>query len=84
MEDFFHSLSVGQVVQDYDTDKMIAAYGFGAHIENPQLNKHCFPLTLNSGNPMVHGVQGLLQAYKNCIQTTQLSGPTYFKDVLRT
>lgn len=67
---------VGDVCQDYDTDKMFPALGFGAKIPpNPEV-LHEFAINFNPQNPFCAGIDGVLQAYYNCIQRVQLYGPT--------
>ncbi|KAK7114316.1 hypothetical protein V1264_000394 [Littorina saxatilis] len=68
--------AVGDVCQDYDTDKMFPALGFGAKIPpNPEV-MHEFAINFNPQNPYCAGIDGVLQAYYNCIQRVQLYGPT--------
>ena len=77
--------SVGRVVEPYDSDGMIAAYGFGANI-NPFGNKnisHCFNLTLTNQNE-VPGIEGVLQSYTQSLNKIQLYGPTYFHEIIQT
>lgn len=69
-------------MEDYDSDKMIGAYGFGANLQNG-MDKHCFPLTLDASKPEVCGVDGLIQAYHHCLKTVGLSGPTRFSNVVK-
>lgn len=44
--------AVGQILLDYDDDKQVPMYGFGAKPKYPNFNSrvamHCYPLT---GNP---------------------------------
>merc|ERR1719474_625005 len=77
--------SVGRVVEPYDSDGQIAAHGFGANI-NPFGAKnisHCFNLTLTDANE-VPGIEGVLQAYSQCVKRVQLYGPTYFHEIIQT
>jgi len=77
--------SVGRVVEPYDSDGQIAAHGFGANI-NPFGAKqisHCFNLTLTDANE-VPGIEGVLQAYTQCVSRVQLYGPTYFNEIIQT
>lgn len=64
------------ILLEYDSDKMIAAYGFGAQIGNAV--SHCFPLTFNATAPEVPGVLGLMTAYTNATLNVELYGPTNF------
>lgn len=47
--------SVGQVCQDYDTDKMFPALGFGARLPPNWNVSHEFPLNFNMQNPFCSG-----------------------------
>jgi len=75
--------SVGQVCQDYDTDKMFPALGFGARLPPNWNVAHEFPLNFNMQNPFCSGIQGIEQAYHNCVTQVQLYGPTNFSPVIR-
>uniref|UniRef100_A0A8C8ZG26 Copine 7 n=1 Tax=Prolemur simus TaxID=1328070 RepID=A0A8C8ZG26_PROSS len=57
-------VSVGEICQDYDSDKRFSALGFGARI----------PPKYEVGKP--RGIQGVVQAYQNCLPRVQLYGPT--------
>ena len=56
-------LSVGSVLEPYDSDKLYPVYGFGARVRAPdgQLTQvqHCFPVY--GGGLHVQGVQGIMQ-----------------------
>jgi len=75
--------SVGSVCQDYDTDKMFPALGFGARLPPNWNVSHEFPLNFNMQNPFCSGIQGIEQAYHNCVTQVQLYGPTNFSPVIR-
>ena len=79
--------SVGEILLNYDYDKLVPLYGFGGKPRLPTLNSqnqtlHCFPLNGNQQNPDVYQLNGILQTYYNAIQNTELSGPTYFAPIL--
>jgi len=76
--------SVGRVLAPYDADGQIAAYGFGANL-NPHGKQvsHCFNLTLSPDQEEVDGIEGLCEAYKQCLNRVQLYGPTYFGEILQ-
>lgn len=76
----FFSLSVGQILEDYDTDKKIPAFGFGAIYKGQR--SHCFPLNFDDNNPDVDRVEGLLDAYSAAVSKLTLSGPTLFGPIL--
>ncbi|ESO91349.1 hypothetical protein LOTGIDRAFT_209681 [Lottia gigantea] len=73
--------SVGEIIQDYDSDKLFPALGFGARLPNNAVS-HEFALNFNPNNPYCNGVQGVLQAYYNAIRHVQLYGPTNFAPVI--
>jgi hypothetical protein len=70
--------SVGQVIQDYDTDKLYPVFGFGAKIPPTGEVSHMFPCNFNHQNPFVQGIDGILTAYYNCLPQIQFYGPTNF------
>lgn len=74
--------SVADVLVEYDADKRIPIFGFGAITHQFGLS-HCFPLNGNPSDPEVEGVYGMLSAYRNSLSNLQLSGPTYFAPVIR-
>uniref|UniRef100_A0A8C4WT00 Copine-3 n=1 Tax=Eptatretus burgeri TaxID=7764 RepID=A0A8C4WT00_EPTBU len=74
--------SVGSVIQDYDTDKLFPAFGFGALIPPKFEISHEFPLNFNFSNPYCNGVQEIVNAYHSCLQQLRLYGPTYFSPII--
>uniref|UniRef100_A0A2C9JVQ8 C2 domain-containing protein n=1 Tax=Biomphalaria glabrata TaxID=6526 RepID=A0A2C9JVQ8_BIOGL len=68
--------AVGEVCQDYDSDKLFPVLGFGARIPPKMEISHEFAVNFNPQNPYCSGIDGILQAYYNCIQHVQLYGPT--------
>ncbi len=75
--------SVGAVLAPYDADGDIAAFGVGANL-NPYGKQvsHCFNVTLDPNKEEVDGIEGLVEAYKQCLNKVQLYGPTYFSEIL--
>ncbi|KAL8581960.1 hypothetical protein ACOMHN_027942 [Nucella lapillus] len=73
--------SVGGIIQDYDTDKLFPALGFGARMPDGSVS-HEFALNFNPSNPFCEGVQGVLQTYYSALQHVQLYGPTNFAPVI--
>eukprot|EP01083_Nonionella_stella_P084779 234765_1 len=75
--------SVGRVLEPYDADGAIGAYGFGANLNPMGKNiSHCFNLTLRPDGEEVDGIDGVCEAYKNCLNKVQLYGPTYFSEII--
>lgn len=79
-------LGVSEIILNYDSDRMIPAFGFGGKPHFQTLNSskalHCFPLTGNTQNAEVPDIGGVMQAYSTALHFVELSGPTYFEAVL--
>jgi len=73
--------AVGAIVQDYDSDKMFPALGFGARIPPDGRVSHEFFLNLTD-NPYCEAVEGILEAYYKSLNAVQLYGPTNFSPVI--
>uniref|UniRef100_A0A8C0FNH6 Copine-3 n=1 Tax=Bubo bubo TaxID=30461 RepID=A0A8C0FNH6_BUBBB len=74
--------SVGSVVQDYDTDKLFPAFGFGAQVPPSWQVSHEFALNCNPSNPYCHGIQGIVDAYRQILPQIRLYGPTNFSPII--
>ena len=74
--------AVGEIIQDYDSDKMFPALGFGARIPPQGVVSHEFALNGDPSNPFVNGIDGIMQAYHATLQRVQLYGPTNFASVI--
>lgn len=76
--------AIGNIVMEYDYDKLIPAYGFGARPIVGASVSHCFPLSGNAVHEQVSGIEGVLAAYTSCFDRgVVLSGPTYFAQIIR-
>ena len=73
--------AIGTVLQEYDSDKKVPAFGYGGLYQGT--TNHCFPLNFNPANPELPGIPAVLAAYKNTFTYVGLSGPTLFSPVLR-
>jgi hypothetical protein len=75
--------SVGNILQYYDSDKQIPAFGFGAAIPPyGSLAEHCFALNGDIFNPECDGLDGVMEAYKHAIKKVNLYGPTHFASII--
>uniref|UniRef100_A0A8C5CXX4 Copine Va n=1 Tax=Gadus morhua TaxID=8049 RepID=A0A8C5CXX4_GADMO len=74
--------AVGEIIQDYDSDKMFPALGFGAKLPPDGRVSHEFPLNGNIENPYCNGMEGILEAYHQSLKTVQLYGPTNFAPIV--
>lgn len=75
-------MEVGMVVIDYDYDKMVPAYGFGAKLPGTSQANFCFPLNGNPQNPFTQSYQGVLQAYNHILPSLEFAGPTNFAPII--
>ena len=74
--------AVGDIIRDYDTDKMFPVLGFGARLPPDGRISHEFFVNLDQTNPYVADINGVLAAYKSCVHRVQLYGPTNFAPVI--
>ncbi|XP_039381517.1 copine-4 isoform X1 [Mauremys reevesii] len=80
-------VAVGEICQDYDSDKMFPAFGFGARIP-PEYKvgvqvSHDFAINFNEDNPECAGIQGVVEAYQSCLPKLQLYGPTNIAPIIQ-
>nr|XP_014426217.2 copine-4 [Pelodiscus sinensis] len=76
-------VAVGEICQDYDSDKMFPAFGFGARIPPEFKVSHDFAINFNEDNPECAGIQGVVEAYQNCLPKLQLYGPTNIAPIIQ-
>uniref|UniRef100_A0A3Q3DEK0 Copine IVa n=1 Tax=Hippocampus comes TaxID=109280 RepID=A0A3Q3DEK0_HIPCM len=75
-------VAVGEICQDYDSDKMFPAFGFGARIPPDYKVSHDFAVNFNEENPECAGIQGVVEAYQACLPKLQLYGPTNIAPII--
>ncbi|KAJ5073367.1 copine [Anaeramoeba ignava] len=75
--------STCDILIDYDTTKSFPVFGFGGKPFGSQTVSHCFPLNNNPRNPVVEGVLGVINVYRDALQVCELSAPTTFEGVIR-
>ncbi|XP_045568870.1 copine-4 isoform X2 [Salmo salar] len=76
-------VAVGEICQDYDSDKMFPAFGFGAQIPPDFKVSHDFAVNFNEENPECAGIQGVVEAYQTCLPKLQLYGPTNIAPIIQ-
>ncbi|XP_043575525.1 copine-4 [Chiloscyllium punctatum] len=76
-------VAVGEICQDYDSDKMFPAFGFGARIPPDSKVSHDFAINFNEDNPECAGIQGVVEAYQKCLPKIQLYGPTNIAPIIQ-
>ncbi|KAL7709252.1 copine i-like protein [Lotmaria passim] len=77
-------LAVSDVVQEYDSDRMFPAYGFGAIAPFTNGTSHFFPLSGNPANAYLNGMQAVVDTYARLLPMLRFSGPTNFTPTIRT
>ncbi|XP_063689904.1 copine-1-like [Bolinopsis microptera] len=75
--------AIGQIIQDYDADKLFPAFGFGAALPPHGQVSFEFALNGNADNPLCAGVPGVMESYKSSLLTVGLSGPTNCAPMMR-
>ncbi|KAM6900415.1 copine-3-like [Xenentodon cancila] len=74
--------AVGNVIQDYDSNKMFPVFGFGAQVPPSGQVSHEFPINFNPTNPFCAGIEGVVEAYQRCLPQLKLWGPTNFSPII--
>ncbi|OMJ95502.1 hypothetical protein SteCoe_1099 [Stentor coeruleus] len=72
--------SVSEILLQYDTDKLVPLYGYGAIING--VISHCFPVNFNFEDPNVSNLSGIMESYKNALPKLTFSGPTLFAPLI--
>lgn len=79
-------MAVGNILLNYDYDKMVPAFGFGGKPKFPTLHSdttvHCFPLSGRNDILQAAGIDGLMSMYAHALTNVSLSGPTYFGPII--
>ena len=79
-------MGVCEILLNYDHDKRVPVYGFGAKPHFPNLYSnvvsHCFPANSNPFDPYVYALDGIMKTYSECIQQVELAGPTLFAPLI--
>jgi hypothetical protein len=74
--------AVLEVLEHYNKSKVFDATGFGAKIPPAYAVSHLFPLNVTTQQREVHGVDGVMGAYQECLRFAQLYGPTNFSPTI--
>ncbi|MBN3270930.1 CPNE7 protein, partial [Polyodon spathula] len=75
-------VAVGEICQDYDSDKRFSALGFGARIPPNYEVSHDFAINFNPDDDECEEIQGVVEAYQSCLPKIQLYGPTNVAPVI--
>ncbi|XP_005994463.1 copine-6 [Latimeria chalumnae] len=74
--------AVGEICQDYDSDKRFPAFGFGARIPPNYEVSHDFPINFKPDDPDCEEISGVISAYKRCLPRIKLYGPTNVSPII--
>lgn len=76
--------AISSILLNYDSDKKIPAFGFGADLKFPTMSglSHCFPLSGDFNNVNSEGIDDLMRLYQQSLTHLTLSGPTYFAPII--
>jgi len=82
--------AVGEVIRDYDNDKLFPTVGYGARLPagstapvDARGCSHCFSITGDEANPFCHGIEGIIAMYQQTIPRVEFYGPTYFEPIIQ-
>ncbi|KAH7726795.1 Copine-8 [Aphelenchoides avenae] len=75
--------AVLEICEHYNSTKMFEALGFGAKVPPDYQVAHVFPLNVHSKQRNVYGFEGVMSAYRECLNYAQLYGPTNFSPTIR-
>ena len=70
------------ILEPYDADQQIAAFGFGGCVPPRMQISHAFPLSLDPAQVELPGMRGVLEAHKSALPQVRLSGPTLFAPII--
>lgn len=56
--------------------KILKLWFWCKNLQKETVLSHCFHLNLTKDNPEVHEIDGVINAYQNCLQNIELYGPT--------
>jgi hypothetical protein len=83
MNDYQKAISaIGYVLEPYDTNKMMGAYGYGGCFNKSTKPSFDYPLNDNPEHPKVLGTRGVLDTYTEALKKVALYGPTNFKPMI--
>jgi hypothetical protein len=74
--------SCAEVLVEYDADRRLSFFGFGARVVAGGDISDCFNANLGRA-PYVRGVQGMLDAYSNSIETIEFAAPARMTSAVR-
>ncbi|ORX52100.1 Copine-domain-containing protein [Piromyces finnis] len=83
MNDYQKAISaIGYVLEPYDSNKLIGAYGYGGCFNKSDTPEFSHPLTNDPDKPNVLGTRGVLDIYTHALKNVKLYGPTNFAPMI--
>lgn len=78
-------MGAGEVLQNYDTDGQIPAYGYGFKAPNFGINdvSFCCPINGNFDAPHFQGFQAILPAYRNLVSNMVSCSPNKISPIIQ-
>lgn len=78
-------MSIGSILQNYDSDKKIPFFGFGAKWPNVgfEFVNHCFPLTGDRNRIEAEGIEEVFSLYQYAVPQLIFYGPTNFSPCIK-
>ena len=77
----------GDILLDYDDDKLVPVYGFGADLRYPDMKStgvsHSFPCSGKKSQEEVKGLEGIFEVYRYALEYITFSAPTHFAPLFR-
>ena len=75
--------AIGDILQYYDSDKMIPTYGFGAKVHGLHTCMHKFAINGDAYKPECNGIAGVEACYWNSLNHLKFYGPTNFSPIIK-
>lgn len=78
-------MGAGEILQNYDTDRKIPAYGYGFSAPNFGINdvSFCCPINGNFDAPHFNGFKAILPAYRNLVSNMVPSSPNKISPIIQ-
>ena len=72
----------GNVVEQYDSEQLFAAFGFGGEPAWTRKLDHCFSFNGNPDSPFIKGLDNVIKIYEQVVPNVRLAGPTLTAPVI--
>jgi len=74
---------IGNILSNYNTEKLYPVYGFGAILENSFYGQAsmCFNVNFQE-NPEIYTIDNVIKIYRQSLEKLTFSGPTYFSPII--